>query len=360
MKNRTRTLLCSLAGLLGFTLSCHAAASLKIGDQAPKLQVGQWIQGEPVKDFSTGKVYVVEFWATWCGPCRASIPHLNALYKQYNGKVTVIGQDVWEQDESGVEPFVKKMGTNMTYRVALDDKSHDEKGAMAATWMEAAGRSGIPSSFIINQQGRVAWIGHPMEMNAKLWDEILSGHYDLAKAAADYEKAEANEARMQELSGKLSAAVQSEKWGEANAVIDEIEKTDPENATTAEYMRFQILLAQKKYDDAYKVAQSVSDAHPDDAALQRALAVTILAHPGLEKRDTALAEKLAERANKAAVGKDPAALAVLARAQFINGKKKDAIATAQKAVDVAEPEQQAELKANLKSYQDDKLPAIPN
>lgn len=354
-------LLCFLAGLLGLTVTGHAAASLKIGDPAPKLQVSQWLQGEPVKDFATGKVYVVEFWATWCGPCRASIPHLNELYEQYKGKVTVIGQNVWEDDESGVAPFVKKMGTNMTYRVALDDKSQDKKGAMAATWMDAAGRNGIPTAFIVNQQGHIAWIGHPMEMTAKLWDDILSGHYDLTKAAADYDKGQADQARMEGLEMKLRAAVQSEKWDQANAVLDEIEKTDPENATGAQIMRFQILLAQKKYDNAYKLAQSISDAHPDELQVQAIMAQTIIGQPGLEKRDTALAEKLAERANKASAGKEPAVLDLLARAQFMNDKKKDAIATEQKALDAAEPGQQADsIKANLKSYQDGKLPEIQN
>jgi thiol-disulfide isomerase/thioredoxin len=357
MKNRSRTILCSLAGLLAVTFPGYAANSLKIGDPAPKIQVGQWVQGDPVKEFTTGKVYVVEFWATWCGPCKASIPHLNALYQQYKDKVTVIGQDVWEQDESAVAPFVKKMGTNMTYRVALDDKSKDEKGAMAASWMEAAGRNGIPSSFIVNQEGRIAWIGHPMEMSAKLWDDVLSGHYDVTKAAADYDKAQAGQERMQQLELKLRAAVHAEKWGEANSVLDEIEKTDPENATSAQIMRFQILLAQKKYDDAYKLAQSTSDAHPDELQVQATLAQIIISQPGLEKRDTELAEKLAERANKASAGKEPVLLDLLARAQFMNGKKKDAIATEQKALDAAEPGQQADIfKNNLKSYQDGKLP----
>ncbi len=359
MKSRSRMLFCLLAGLLGFTLSGHAVTSLKIGDPAPKLQVSKWVQGEPVNDFAKGKVYVVEFWATWCPPCRATIPHLNALYQQYKGKVIVIGQDVSEDDDSAVASFIKKMGTNMTYRVALDDKSHDEKGAMNTTWMEAAGRNGIPSAFIVDQQGRIAWMGYAMEMTSKLWDNILSGHWDIAKAAADYEKAQANDARMQELSATFNAALQTEKWDQANAALDEMEKLDPENAISAEFYRFQILLLQKKYDDAYKVARSVSDAHPDEADLQRQLAWMILTRPGIEKRDTVFAEKLAERANKTTGGKDAGALNALARAQFVNGKKKDAVATAQKALDVAEPEQQAELKANLKSYQDGKLPETP-
>src|SRR5512140_3275077 len=81
-----------------------AAPKLKIGDPAPKLQTGKWIQGDPVKGFEKDKAYIVEFWATWCGPCRVSIPHLNEIHNKFKEKgLTVIGQDCWERDESLVE-----------------------------------------------------------------------------------------------------------------------------------------------------------------------------------------------------------------------------------------------------------------
>jgi len=354
MKNKW--LLAVMAGLAA-VCSGHAAETLKIGDAAPKLQVAKWVQGEPVKQFEPGKVYVVEFWATWCGPCKASIPHLNELYQKFKDKgVVVIGQDCWEQDEGEVAPFVKKMGTNMTYRVALDDKSKIEKGAMAITWMEAAGRNGIPSAFVVNKQGKVSWIGHPMEMTEKLWEDILSDKYDVAKAAADYEKAQAGEKQVEELSGKLRAAVTAEKWDEANSIVDEMAKASPENSISPQMMKMNILLMQKKYDEAYKVAGALSDAHPDEARLQLAMAWTIAAQPGLEKRDTVLAEKMAERANKASGGKEPSVLEVLARIQFMNGKKDAAIATEQKAVDAAPADAADPLKTNLQSYKDGKLP----
>src|SRR6185503_2845207 len=87
------------------------AATLKVGDAAPKLQIAKWVQGSPVTEFSRDKAYIVEFWATWCGPCRTSIPHLNELHNKFKATgLIVIGQDCWEQDTKLVEPFIKKMG----------------------------------------------------------------------------------------------------------------------------------------------------------------------------------------------------------------------------------------------------------
>ncbi len=161
------------------TCSALALASeptLKVGDPAPKLQTGKWVQGEPVTQFEKGKAYIVEFWATWCGPCRASIPHLNETYQKYKDKgLVVIGQNCWEHDESQVAPFVKQMGNKMTYRVALDDKNKGDDGAMATTWMAAAGRDGIPSAFLVDKKGKIAWIGHPMELEEKTIEEVLAG-----------------------------------------------------------------------------------------------------------------------------------------------------------------------------------------
>src|SRR5262249_18297967 len=71
--------------------------SLGVGDPAPKLNVKSFVKGEPIATLELDKLYVVEFWATWCGPCRVSIPHLTELQKKYPD-VAFIGVSVWEQD----------------------------------------------------------------------------------------------------------------------------------------------------------------------------------------------------------------------------------------------------------------------
>ena len=358
MKNsllpRTLTI---LTGVALAVAALTAEAKLTVGDPAPKLQVAKWVQGDPVKAFDTNHVYIVEFWATWCGPCRASIPHLNELWQKFKDRgLIAIGQDVWEQNDDGVAPFVKKMGDQMTYRVALDDKSSETNGAMAVTWMKAANQNGIPTAFIVNQQGRIAWIGHPMGLDEKTLEDILAGRFDITKFAAEYESQQQAQVREMELSKKLSQALKNKDWDAAEAAIAEMKKSEPAMSRNLDTVRFSILLGRKNYADAYKLAESLSDAQPKNAMLQNSLAWTIATQPGLEKRDLALAEKMAGRANEAAQGKEPAILDTLARVQFMNGKTNEAVATEQKALDIVPDEQKAFLKKFLTSYQEGKLP----
>lgn len=132
--------------------------SLKLGDQAPELEV-TFVKGAPVT-LAEGKganVYVVEFWATWCGPCLTSIPHLTELQKKYGDEgLVVIG--VTDEDISEVRPFLADIGSKMDYRVVTD-----KYGATHSRFMAPFNQEGIPHAFVIDKLGRIVWHGHPME-----------------------------------------------------------------------------------------------------------------------------------------------------------------------------------------------------
>lgn len=172
-----KRLLCLALSCLLITTCTSNAADLKVGDDAPPFAVNKFLKGEPVKELQPGQIYVIEFWATWCGPCIENIPKLTAMQKKYGNKVIFVGVSVFERDQTKVAPFVQKQGAKMNYRVAMDKVPANEagsKGHMAKNWLIAAGQNGIPCAFIINKEGKIAWIGHPAKME-KVIDSIITG-----------------------------------------------------------------------------------------------------------------------------------------------------------------------------------------
>ena len=157
-----------LLALLSLTLGL-SAANLNVGDPAPTKMPSTFIKGSKVASFDPKKAYVVEFWATWCGPCKESIPHLTELQAKLKDEVTVIGVHV-SSGVSEADAFVKQMGKKMDYTVAKDTK-----GDVGKAWLEAAGQNGIPCAFVI-VGGKVAFIGHPAGLSEKsIKDLIASG-----------------------------------------------------------------------------------------------------------------------------------------------------------------------------------------
>ena len=100
------------------------------------------------------KVIVLEFWASWCPPCRESIPRLSATQEKYKGDAVFVGVSVEPKKET--KKFYNSMKDNMKYRVAVD-----LKGTAHKNYMDAFGVSGIPHAFIIKDDN-IIWHGHPM------------------------------------------------------------------------------------------------------------------------------------------------------------------------------------------------------
>jgi thiol-disulfide isomerase/thioredoxin/predicted negative regulator of RcsB-dependent stress response len=371
MKNVRRSLLAiTLALAAGFTLAARAA-SLNVGDPAPKLQTGKFVQGDPVTEFAPGKAYIVEFWATWCGPCKASIPHLNETYNKFKDKgLIVIGQDCSEPDESKVAPFIKSMGDKMTYRVALDNKEGGGNGKMSETWMQAAGQDGIPTAFLIDTTGHIAWIGHPMNLKEKTIEDVLAGKHNLKAAAEEYNKQRAEEEKeeaaarkdqavMEPFALKLKTALQQKDWDAALGALDDLEKVAPDRmAEQITTIRFKVLTSKKDYPAAIKALRQSGESHKDDPKMQNDLAWLIVSDKSIEHPDLELAQTMAQRATEAA--KDEVQKSIfmdtLARVKFMQGSKEDAIALEQKALATSGDNLKEQLQHTLDSYKKGELP----
>jgi thiol-disulfide isomerase/thioredoxin len=144
---------------------------LLVGDPAPGIRLVEFLKGAPLPDLELGKVYVLEFWATWCGPCRANIPHLSELQDKYPQAI-FIGVAVTEPNTEAVGAFVAEMGDQIRYRIAIEEplagRSGREGGSMTKYWLEASYQRGIPAAFMVNRAGQIAWIGHPIELEEPL------------------------------------------------------------------------------------------------------------------------------------------------------------------------------------------------
>jgi thiol-disulfide isomerase/thioredoxin len=143
--------------LLSLAASTFAAPADWVGKPLPSLSLS-YLDKEPELK---GKPAVVEFWATWCPPCRKSIPHLNELQSQYKSQgLNIVG--ISDEDKKTVENFRKS--TPMQYTVALD-----KDGSLAQKF----GLQGIPHAFVVDKSGKIVWEGHPMQLQSSTIEQVL-------------------------------------------------------------------------------------------------------------------------------------------------------------------------------------------
>jgi len=127
-----------------------------LNQKAPELVVEKWLGPEPDRK---GKFVLVDFWATWCGPCRKAIPELNSLHKKFGDKLVVIG--ISDEPESKVQAMKEP---KIEYFRAIDTQARTKKEVKV---------EGIPHVMIIDPQGIVRWEGFPLLQGYELTGEVV-------------------------------------------------------------------------------------------------------------------------------------------------------------------------------------------
>lgn len=324
-----------------------------VGDPAPTLRGLKWVQGEAFETFEPGKVYVVDFWATWCGPCIAFIPELNGIHNDYMARdVRVIGVSIWENARATdanvdllqrVKNFVKGR-RDMSYAIAFDDAS----GVIAQRWMNGAGRVSIPTVFLIDKQGRVAWVGHPrMGLKEKL-DELLDGKLDSATAQAESQAREDLRRRAFKLATPLQKAIEAKEWDKAIAMLDEIVALDAEMFAPSSVAKLRLLITGKQ-DKAGATAHALAslETYKDNARTLADMAVVMLTQGDDAVRDVETAGRLATRAMEVAP-ESVRSMRAMAEWLWASGKPDEARAMIEKAQSAAGLDEAGDVAASAK------------
>lgn len=215
---------------------------LTIGSPAPGVTFQEFLKGEPVAQLAPGTTYVLEFSGTECAPCLAVIPHLTTVQMRHPD-VPIIS--IYDAREKGVREYFAKHKSKMGFRVALDARGRTWKD-----WMDAAGIPGIPTAFIVDKDGKVAWIGHPAEIDEPL-QQVLRGTFDPGvdilrlrlQAAAKKQQGVENDKldRYNNVAAKVDELVQQRKWDAARVAVEEASRDPKLDQKSLQHLKLFVL-----------------------------------------------------------------------------------------------------------------------
>lgn len=258
-----------------------------------------WLQGTPVKEWEKDKVYIFEFWATWCGPCLAAMPHMEQLHQAFkdNPRMQIIGVNVMDRKTpEALKEFIKNRPTPLNYTMAVDvdGKKTREK------WLEPLKVNGIPHAFAV-KNGRLIWRGHPSQLSEKTMQAMLKPDFSAASLPGEEREAGVREwQHYRETSQKVRELVEKDGKLGAQALLKQVQdsgKFPQDQVIQLKMIPFLVLAEQGKFEEAQSVLNDVSREYPDDYRVQIDIAGTLMEGKSVPagKMDAALVERCLNR-----------------------------------------------------------------
>lgn len=154
--------------LLSVSLVLAAQSNLSTGGPAPEINATDWLLNEPEDKDLSGKFIVLEFWATWCGPCIAAIPHLNELQEKFQ-RPDLYFISLTDEARVKVEQSLDRL--NFSSIVATDET----KQTQIAFGDGQKGLEAFPMTVLISPTGKIIWVGEPKQLSEEVMEAFLNG-----------------------------------------------------------------------------------------------------------------------------------------------------------------------------------------
>ncbi|TWT60154.1 TlpA disulfide reductase family protein [Rubinisphaera italica] len=357
------TTLLAIFGLMNFTIPTSQAAEdelLTIGSKAPAINVEHWVSDndgkyEHVTDFKEGNVYIVEFWATWCGPCVASMPHISELQKKYadqDVQVISISDEPLETVNSFLAKAVRGDDSGKTYGELTSTYclTTDPDGSVNKDYMQAAGQNGIPTAFLVGKTGLIEWIGHPMTMDEPL-TQVVAGDWDRSAFAEQFVAKQKLDAGMQ----NVMVAYRSGDTEKAISLLEELMEIalDAQSKAQLESMKLQMLI-QAGGEKGAKALKEVADTQ-DSPEVKNRLAWMIYQMSEQGQSDDVMIAAAVEITQKALEADPENAEIMDTRARLLHkqGKLEEALKVQRKAAEIGsdEPEAKKQIDSFLEQLE---------